>query len=538
MQGSSGKLADYRIREGVAILAIDHPPVNALSHVVRIALMDGVQRALDDPHADALVIICRGRTFFAGADVKELGRPIEPPLLADIMRSFEASSKPIVSAMHGTALGGGFELALAGHFRVGVPSLLVGLPEVALGVLPGAGGTQRLPRLVGAEKGLELIGLGRHIGASEALELGMLDAVVDERDLEAAAAAFARKIVAEARPLKRVRDIRMACDRQEFDACAERFRQDNPHLFVGLKAPQAAIEAVRAAAFLPFDEGIARERELSSALRESPESAAQRHLFFAERAAAKWPDASVKASAPASLRVSGAWEAADRFQDLMVVDGEAVLVVADDEDFDTYAARLSAFTDAPVVVATRHLDRFQDLREHAVRAGRLVGLNQAFGVWEIVVDESSDPVAGATIMQLARVAGVPAIYTRPRPGLVLKRLYEAFAGSVAALRAQGAPDADIAASAAAYGFAARMTRMAATDGCVREELGRRLVADCAHEAMDMIAQGVVLRGSDIDFAMVKAGLWPLWRGGPAFVAEREGAERIAQWRAPVRAKIE
>jgi 3-hydroxyacyl-CoA dehydrogenase len=179
----------YRVEAGVAVLTIDAPPVNALSHKVRIALSEGVARALADASAGALVIICAGRTFFAGADVSEIGKPIQPPLLGDVMALFEASAKPIVSAMHGTALGGGLELALAGHYRVAVPSAVVGLPEVALGLLPGAGGTQRVPRLIGVAAAIDMIGLGRHVKAPEACALGLIDQLVPEGELEAGAVA-------------------------------------------------------------------------------------------------------------------------------------------------------------------------------------------------------------------------------------------------------------------------------------------------------------------------------------------------------------
>lgn len=534
MNVTGTELAQYHVEDRIAVLAIDHPPVNALSHCVRIAVAEGVARALEDTHADALVLICRGRTFFAGADVKELGRPIEPPKLADIMARFEASTKPVISAMHGTALGGGFELALAGHFRVGVPSLVVGLPEVALGLLPGAGGTQRVPRIVGAEKGLELIGLGRHIRAEEALALGLLDAVVAEDDLQDEAVAFARTAVDQGRPLTRVRDIELECSQADFDILAEGFRERHPQLFVGLKAPAGAIEAVRAAALLPFDEGIARERELASGLTASPESAAQRHLFFAERAAQKIAGATGKVAAPGSMRVTGEWPAAARFRDHLVVDGEALRVVADDVDFATYAARIADAGEAPVVVATRHLDRFAELRVRMRSDAMLVGLNETHGIWEIVLHEEDSPVAAMTVMGLARAEGVPAIFVRPLPGLVIARMQGVFAAAVAALLEEGVENADIAASVQAYGFAFAMTGRASAPGQERDEIAHRIVAECAAEATRMIGEGAVLRGSDIDFAMVRAGLWPLWRGGPAFVAEREGATRIAQWREPRR----
>lgn len=233
-------VATYRIVDGVAVLQIDSPPVNALSHAVRIALCDGVLRALADDEAGALVLICGGRTFFAGADVTELGKPILKPWLADVMAQFEASSKPIVAAMHGTALGGGLELALACHYRVCVPSAVVGLPEVALGLIPGAGGTQRVPRLLGVAAAVEMIGLGGHVKADKALATGLVDAIVDEGDLEAQAIAFASRLVAQGAPLRRARDLTPDLTLEQAREVFARFRAENPALFTGVKAADGA----------------------------------------------------------------------------------------------------------------------------------------------------------------------------------------------------------------------------------------------------------------------------------------------------------
>src|SRR5271165_5585798 len=189
----------------IAVVTVDNPPVNALKHEVRAGLAEALGRVRDDASVAGVVIACAGRTFFAGADITEFGKPPQPPALGEVIAQIEAMPKPVVAALHGTALGGGFEVALACHFRVAAPTARVGLPEVKLGLLPGAGGTQRLPRLVGPEKALRMIVTGDPIGAAKAQADGIVDEIV-EGDPIAGAVAFARRAVAEKRPLARVRD--------------------------------------------------------------------------------------------------------------------------------------------------------------------------------------------------------------------------------------------------------------------------------------------------------------------------------------------
>ncbi len=277
-------------RGRVAVLTVDNPPVNALSHHVRLGLRDGLRQAIADGEAQAVVIACAGRTFIAGADITEFGKPPQEPILWHVLEVIERSPKPVVAAIHGTALGGGLEVALACHWRVGVRTARLGLPEVKLGLLPGAGGTQRLPRLVGVEKALQMIVSGEPIGAEEAHRLGLLDEVV-EGDLVAGAVAFAERVVAERRPLRKVRDLedKIAAARGRPEIFSE-FRKSIARQTRGFRAPEACVQAVEAAVNLPFEQGIARERALFLELLNSPESRAQRYFFFAEREAAKIPD--------------------------------------------------------------------------------------------------------------------------------------------------------------------------------------------------------------------------------------------------------
>jgi 3-hydroxyacyl-CoA dehydrogenase len=275
----------------IALLTIDSPPVNALSAPVREGIVAGLRRAIDDPAVKAIVLICAGRTFIAGADIGEFGKPPKGPNLLEVEEVIEGSPKPVVAAIHGTALGGGLETALACHYRVAVPSARCGLPEVKLGILPGAGGTQRLPRLTGPEKALDMVTSGEPVGAPEAMALGIVDALVGEGALRDGALAFARKVVAEGRPLRRVRDlndkVEAARGRPEI---FEAFRKANARRFRGFKAPDYNIRCIEAAVNLPFHEGMAVERKLFEELVNGPQSAAQRYVFFAERQVWKIPD--------------------------------------------------------------------------------------------------------------------------------------------------------------------------------------------------------------------------------------------------------
>ena len=283
--GSINASVDLRRDGEIAIITADNPPVNALKHEVRAGLAEGLKHAREDTGVKAVVIACAGRTFFAGADITEFGKPPRAPSLHDVIAAIEAMPKPVVAALHGTALGGGFELALACHFRIAVPAARVGLPEVKLGLLPGAGGTQRLPRLVGPEKALEMIVTGEPIGAAEARVGGIIDEIV-EGDLTAAAIDFARRVVREGRPLRLVRDRDEKLIGEGFADAAEALTRR----LRGRDAPAACIEAVRNAIVLPFDEGLKREAELFGRLVGGDQSKAQRHIFFAEREAAKVPD--------------------------------------------------------------------------------------------------------------------------------------------------------------------------------------------------------------------------------------------------------
>ncbi|MEW4447390.1 3-hydroxyacyl-CoA dehydrogenase NAD-binding domain-containing protein [Qipengyuania sp. JC766] len=274
--------------DNVLVIVSDNPPVNALGQAVRAGLVDGIAEALSDDGVEAVVIRCDGRTFFAGADITEFGKAPQGPSLPDALDKLEASDKPVVAAIHGTALGGGCEVALACHYRVAVPSAKMGLPEVKLGLIPGAAGTQRLPRLVGAEAALPLVAIGNPIPAKKAKEIGLLDELVGEDSLAADAIAFARSKIGQ--PVPRTSEGTANDDGVKNPDIFDEFRAKNGRRMRGFDAPNAAIQAVKAAGELSYAEGVKKERELFGKLMTGTQSKAMRHYFFAERAANKIDD--------------------------------------------------------------------------------------------------------------------------------------------------------------------------------------------------------------------------------------------------------
>ena len=266
----------------VLVVTSDNPPVNALGAEVRQGLVAAIAEAEGDAEVKAVVIIGAGRTFFAGADITEFGKPMQEPGLPDVVDIIEGSAKPVVAAIHGTALGGGLEVALACHYRVAVPSAKLGLPEVKLGILPGAGGTQRLPRVVGVEAALPMIVSGDPIPAKKAEAIGLIDRIVGEGSLEADAVAYAREVAAKGQhPIASKGDVKVE------PGMFDHFRKENARRLKGFEAPEACIQAVEAATRMPYEQGVLTERELFMKLIMGDQSKALRHLFFAERAASK-----------------------------------------------------------------------------------------------------------------------------------------------------------------------------------------------------------------------------------------------------------
>ncbi|MBH1991313.1 MAG: enoyl-CoA hydratase/isomerase family protein [Sphingomonadaceae bacterium] len=282
-------VVSYAVEGAIAVITVDSPPVNALSNAVRQGIAGAVQVAIGDAEVGAMVLICEGRTFFAGADITEFGKPQVEPSLRNLQLVLENATKPIIAAIHGTALGGGLELALVAHYRIAVPSAKCGLPEVNLGLLPGAGGTQRLPRIVGIAKALEMVTSGAPISSKAAKEAGLVDELAGEGQLRADAIAFAQRVLDEKRPLLKVRDRTDRLDeaRGKPEIFAD-FRKANARKFRGFLAPEYNIRCVEATLVdQPFDDALIYERSLFNELMADSQSAAQRHVFFAERQAAK-----------------------------------------------------------------------------------------------------------------------------------------------------------------------------------------------------------------------------------------------------------
>ena len=281
------QLVRFERDQEVAVLTIDNPPVNALSPGVPEALTAAITQANTDPSVRAIVVIGAGRTFIAGADVNEFGKPTSTQYLASLreaVRTVEDSSKPVVMAIHGSALGGGLETAMAGHYRVIAPSAQVGQPEVKLGLIPGAGGTQRLPRLAGVAKAVEMCAFGAPVKAPDALAAGIVDQII-EGDLRTGAIAFANEIAT--KPFRKTRDRneKLIADPAIFASARDQARKK----LRGQTAPLAAIDAVEAATKLPFAEGLQLEAALFAECLRSPQSKALIHAFFAERAVTKIP---------------------------------------------------------------------------------------------------------------------------------------------------------------------------------------------------------------------------------------------------------
>ena len=279
-----------RLHDDILLVTINNPPVNALGVDVRRGLLDAIEAAERDPAVAAVLLVGAGRNFIGGADIREFGLPPQEPRLPDVCDRIEASSKLVVAAVHGATLGGGLEVALAAHYRLALPSAKLGLPEVHLGLLPGAGGTQRTPRLIGAGAALELMLSGRHVDAAEALALGLVDRVGTGEDAAAAGLAWVRELLAEGAPVRRTRDAGALADRAAQQGAIDAARAATEKKARGLFSPLKIVDAVQFALDLPFEAGMARERELFVECLDSPQRKGLVHAFFAERETAKSPE--------------------------------------------------------------------------------------------------------------------------------------------------------------------------------------------------------------------------------------------------------
>ena len=279
-----GATVKYERQGPIGVIRIDNPPVNALSHTVRSGIMDALATAATDD-STAVVLSCDGRTFIAGADITEFGKPPQAPSLPDLLLTLDKHPKLTIAAIHGTALGGGFEVALTCNYRIALTTAKVGLPEVKLGLLPGAGGTQRTPRLAGIAAAVDLITSGNPVNAKSALTLHLVDKVVDE-NLTDAAVAYAAELLEQKAPQRQASALPLSLttkDQQLLEVASAKLLKKTR----GERAPQRILDCLLTAATQPFEEGLKRERQEFMACLEDPQSAALRHMFFAERAAGK-----------------------------------------------------------------------------------------------------------------------------------------------------------------------------------------------------------------------------------------------------------
>ena len=282
------EVVSYQLKDNIGVISVNNPPVNALAQAVREGILNAINTANEDA-SEAILLVCEGRTFVAGADITEFGKPPKEPGFPLVLDAIENAGKPVIAAIHGTALGGGFELALACHYRCALPTAKVGLPEVKLGLLPGAGGTQRVPRLTGVKAALDMITSGNPISASKALKMTLVDKIIEGDNLESGGIQYAKELIGSSVPLKRISDIKIDPATVEpgfFDNARKRLARRAR----GQIAQDRIVSCIEAAVELPMGEGLKRERELFRELVASPESAAMRHIFFSERQAAKIQD--------------------------------------------------------------------------------------------------------------------------------------------------------------------------------------------------------------------------------------------------------
>jgi enoyl-CoA hydratase/carnithine racemase len=506
----------FVIENGIGVVTIDSPPVNALSAPVRRGLESAFRQLSADASVRAIVLQCAGRTFSAGADISEFKKPMERPGLDDVFAIIENGSKPVVAAIHGTALGGGYEFALTCHYRIAVPSARMGLPEVNLGVLPGGGGTQRLPRIVGLSASLELLTSGRHVPAPEALKLGMVDALAEEGRLRADAIAFAGRMLAENRPLQRIRDRRVAlpAGRSAADICRE-FLSAHARHFRGEPAPVKIVQAAQAAAELDdIDAGLRIERELIGALWGTPQAAARQYYFFAEREAARPPQLPDGAVIPEvkSVSVQGAGPAAAMLAGALRKAGLTVEASATTGDLPGSADLVIEALDAPLPARA--------LGMHLPATGQRLA--------EIVRGAAATPAAVAAAMKLARLIGRVPVQCGATPGLITGRMQAALRRAAEAAVVAGKSRADIDRACVAWGFpigpfGMQEAALELVDGRVPEpdqSLLLSLLAAVAEEGTRLLAEGVAVRASDIDVACVLACGWPLHSGGPMHWAQQ------------------
>ncbi|MFN3824154.1 MAG: enoyl-CoA hydratase-related protein [Pseudorhodobacter sp.] len=565
----------------VAVLLIDNPPVNALGHALRQAIADRLTEAEADPAVRAVMLLAEGRSFPAGADITEFGKPPRAPLLPDLCNRIEACAKPVIAALHGTALGGGLELALAAHHRIALASARLGLPEVTLGLLPGAGGTQRLPRLVGVEAALRLMLSGKPVGAAEAQSLGLVDRLCDT-DLPGAAYAFALEVVdaiASVQTRDRREGLRYMGAGIAAVARARNAVKDQP-----IAAPGRIVDCVEAAMLLPFEQGLSFERAAFLDLVDTPEASALRHVFFAGRRAATLPGGKGQSARLAHVAVLGADRASLRLVTLALGAGLRVSLADHDaaalsETLEAVATGLEEDKAAGRLTAAQAADRWARLQPElpdALPGGiDLLFLCAGFGTPGTTLPElpATLPVLGFGRAGPGRGPGVILHPAGPEPA----RLAEMLSGPgqrtpvIAALAdwfkaqglaiVQGHGTSILRPMAQALHLAVDELRRSRGDAVAQDRLrlwgflpgpegrseatggfdafsggdGAALLGAMANAGLRSLGEGAALRPGDLDIAAIAGLGLPRWSGGPMFWAGRRGLlvlrEDLRRWAA-------
>lgn len=539
------QIVDLTIEDGIAVITLDNPPVNALSPKLMDGMYDAFVQAIDDPAVRAILLLCAGRTFIAGADIKALG--VESPKVDffELQAKIEDAGKPVVAALHGTTLGGGLEVALTCHYRIAAPGTRLGLPEVNLGLLPGGGGTQRLPRIVGVAAALDFLVSGTMVGAGDALAVGLVDAIAQEPDLSAQAKAYVHQLLAEGRPAKRVRDLTDKIGDTD-PAVFEAARVQAEHRRPGEEAPRAIIRCVDAAARGNFDAGIGVERAEFQTLLDGAQSAALRYAFFAERQASKVsglaPD--VQPSAAPRVGVAGAGTAGIAITKALLDAGIATWLFDADRDA---LIRAGAAADRSALILAERLDDFATCDvvidavagaldvEHAMRAELdRVAPSAALATTharliEIRRGAATTDEAIATAFALARKLKMVGVLSGSGSIFMGERMLLARQRQVDAMILQGVAREAIERVAIEFGLT--MDPLAATAGEVVQTLSNaeildRLLIPVINEGAYILGEGIAQRASDIDMIWVHGHGWPAWRGGPMYHADLVGLDVV------------
>ncbi|MGD9917843.1 MAG: 3-hydroxyacyl-CoA dehydrogenase NAD-binding domain-containing protein [Paenirhodobacter sp.] len=493
---------------GIARVTVDNPPVNALSQALRQGLWDAVARLDADPEVSAVVLICAGRTFIAGADVSEFGKPPMAPHLPDLVARIEAAQKPWIAAIHGSALGGGFEVAMGCRFRVAAPEASVGLPEVTLGIVPGAGGTVRLPRLAGVALAVDLVTSGRPMRAAQALAEGLIDAVIPG-DLGEGATGFARAALT--RPLPAPVSARPVTPPPAgfWEARAAAVAKAAK----GATAPGRALACLRRAAEAPFAEAMAFERETFLALRATEEAAALRHVFFAERAAPR--PAALRGIEALPLRsaavIGGGTMGAGIVAALREAGLPVTLVERDAEALARGRANVAAIFAGGVMRGKRTAAQAEALEAGVIGATDYAALADVDLVIEAVFEEIG--VKRAVFAALAQACRADALlatntsYLDPRaiaeglpnPGRFLGLHFFSPANVMKLLEIVPVPETTEATLATGFALAQRLRKIPVQAGICEGFIGNRILKRYRAAAEDLVRRGVAI--AEIDAAM-------------------------------------